>query len=303
MHRFLRSLFPRHSGEEKSIRNINRLRAEWAGFTDQRLREICHNTGDLDEVIAAAAIVSNRLLSLDMFDVQLHGALALAKGRIAEMQTGEGKTLAAVPAVVWYARKGNGVHVMTVNDYLARRDAKWMGGIYEALGFSVGCIQQGMSAAERKAGYACDITYSTANEIGFDFLRDQLALARRGSGSPAFRRGGDRRGGFHPDRRSAHSSGDRGRRIWRGSACACGRTASSAGFAAGLHFTIEEHFRNTALTDEGIRAIETAFGCGNLYAEENLSLLTAVQDSLHAHALLRRDVDYIVKDGTHRIGG
>ena len=97
-----------------------------------------------------------------MFDVQLQGALAMAKGRIAEMQTGEGKTLAAVPAVIWYAREGRGVHVMTVNDYLARRDSQWMGGIYKFLGLSVGCIQQGMSSEERRQAYACDITYATA---------------------------------------------------------------------------------------------------------------------------------------------
>src|SRR5258705_6640725 len=112
-----------------------------------------------------------------MFDVQLQGALALADGKIAEMQTGEGKTLAAVPAIVWYARMGQGVHVLTVNDYLARRDARWMGGIYEFLGLSVGCIQQGMSVEERKRAYACDITYATPNEVGFDYLRDQLALS------------------------------------------------------------------------------------------------------------------------------
>ena len=107
-------------------------------------------------------------LGLKMFDVQLQGALALTAGKIAEMQTGEGKTLAAVPAVVWYARAGAGVHVMTVNDYLARRDAQWMGGIYEFLGLSVGHVQQGMDLEERRRAYACDITYATANEIGFD---------------------------------------------------------------------------------------------------------------------------------------
>jgi preprotein translocase subunit SecA len=95
------------------------------------------------------------------------------------MQTGEGKTLAAVPAIVWYASQGNGIHVMTANDYLARRDAEWMGGIYKYLGLTVGCIQQDMTADQRKLAYACDITYGTANEVGFDYLRDQLALFQR----------------------------------------------------------------------------------------------------------------------------
>ncbi len=112
----------------------------------------------------------------------------MAQGKIAEMQTGEGKTLAAVPAVVWHARAGRGVHVMTVNDYLARRDSEWMGGIYEFLGLSVGCVQQGMSSEERRRAYACDITYATANEIGFDLLRDGLALYPQRTGAPSLRR-------------------------------------------------------------------------------------------------------------------
>ena len=122
------------------------------------------------------AVLAERILGFKMFDVQLRCALALADGKIAEMQTGEGKTLSAVPAVVWLARAGKGVHVMTVNDYLARRDAKWMKPIYAFFGLSVGCIQQDMDCRQRKEAYACDITYATANEIGFDFLRDQIAL-------------------------------------------------------------------------------------------------------------------------------
>ena len=120
----------------------------------------------VDEVLAVTAEVAKRVVGLDLFDVQMQGALALASGKIAEMQTGEGKTVAAVPAVVWYARVLQGVHVMTVNDYLARRDAQWMGGIYDFLGFSVGCIQQGMGTAARQHAYACDVTYATANEVG-----------------------------------------------------------------------------------------------------------------------------------------
>jgi preprotein translocase subunit SecA len=107
-----------------------------------------------------------------MFDVQILGALALQRGHIAEMQTGEGKTLAAVPAAIWYARKGRGTHVLTANDYLARRDAKWMRGIYDWFGLSVAHISQNMPAERRRAAYLCDVTYATANEVGFDYLRD-----------------------------------------------------------------------------------------------------------------------------------
>src|SRR6185436_3358251 len=119
-----------------------RRRSELVDVDDSVLKEAFSQSKDLCETIAITAVVAERVLGLIMFDVQLQGALALANGKIAEMQTGEGKTLAAVPAVVWYARQRKGVHVMTANDYLARRDAEWMGGIYKFLGLSVGCIQQ-----------------------------------------------------------------------------------------------------------------------------------------------------------------
>src|SRR5436305_2284364 len=109
MRQFLRSLFPRNSATQVAIANINRLRSEWADLPSPKLREICHATTSLEEVIAITALVAGRVLSLDMFDVQLQGALALAHGRIIEMQTGEGKTLAAVPAIIWYARQRGGV--------------------------------------------------------------------------------------------------------------------------------------------------------------------------------------------------
>ena len=297
MHPFLRSLFPSfgQSGQ-RPVHNINRLRASHAALTDDELRAICHSTTSLEETIAVTAIVAQRVLGHDMFDVQLQGAVALADGSIAEMQTGEGKTLTAVPAIVWYAKKRNGAHVMTVNDYLGRRDARWMGEIYRRLGFSVGCVQQNMSAPERQAAYACDITFATANEIGFDYLRDQLALRPEDqvhrpfaaaivdeadsilideARIPLIIAGGE----FEEEDLAVHA--DRvARRL-----------------QSGVHYQIEQHFRNVTLTDEGIAAVETRLGCGNLFAAENLSLLTAIQDAVHAHALLRRDVDYIVRDG------
>jgi len=161
---------------------IRKREAELAPLDDQTLQRVYHNAnagdaGNLLEVVAVVAVAAGRVLKQRMFDVQLQCAVALARGRIAEMQTGEGKTLACTPAVAWYARSGEGVHVMTVNDYLARRDARWMGGIYEFLGLSVGCIQQTMGTAERRRAYACDITYATANEIGFDSLRDRSRYA------------------------------------------------------------------------------------------------------------------------------
>jgi preprotein translocase subunit SecA len=240
--------------------------------------------------------VAERVLGLKMFGVQFEGALALAAGKIAEMQTGEGKTLAAVPAAVWFAREGSGVHVMTVNDYLARRDAQWMAGIYQFLGLSVGYLQQGMTIEDRCRAYACDITYATANEIGFDLLRDGLALYPREQVQRPFASALiDEADSILIDEARIPlviAGGDSGEQPM---AYQVDRVTRF--FRRGRHFTLDEYARNIALTDAGIRTVETSFGCGNLFDEQNLALLTAVQDSIHAHAMLRRDVDYLVQDG------
>ena len=130
--RLFQYLFPDRARTAPEIESINEVRKELAGLSDEELKAAGRRASSLVEIVAVTAVVAARVLGLEMFDVQLRGALALANGRIAEMQTGEGKTLAAVPAVIWYAREGRGVHVMTVNDYLARRDSHWMGGIYES---------------------------------------------------------------------------------------------------------------------------------------------------------------------------
>ena len=169
----LRSMFDR---DRPAVERIHAMQATFACLSDAELRAAASKTEDPPRWIALAATAAFRVLGQDMYDVQLRGALALTRGSIAEMQTGEGKTLAAVPAISWFARRHRGVHVMTVNDYLARRDAAWMGGIYRLLGLSVAHVQQGMTPAERRAAYASDITYATQNEIGFDFLRDRIAM-------------------------------------------------------------------------------------------------------------------------------
>jgi preprotein translocase subunit SecA len=293
---FLRSLFAHKSSVQSNIERINSLRAELSGLSDQDLRALAQRSNDRLEIIAAAAVIAFRVLGLSMFDVQLQGTLALTEGRIAEMQTGEGKTLCAVPAVVWYAKQGNGVHVLTVNDYLARRDAQWMGAIYEWFGLSVGYVQRDMRPEERRQAYSCAITYATANEVGFDYLRDRLALYpheqvhRPFSAAvideadsilideariPLVIAGGETQAQTLPyrvDQLTRH-------------------------FRRGIHFSLDEYGRNISLTDAGIQMAEKTFGCGNLFFLENLPLHTAVQDSVHAHALLHRDVDYLVKDG------
>ena len=278
------------------IAEIHRRRAGAAELDNDALRLRFQQTGDLPETIAIVCEAAARTLALEMFDVQLRGALAMSRGRIAEMQTGEGKTLACTPAVAWMARSGAGVHVMTVNDYLARRDARWMGPIYSVLGLTVGCIQQTMGPEERREAYRCDVTYATANEVGFDFLRDQIAL-------------------------------DPGQQVLRPFAAAVIDEADSilideariplvlAGgeandevlarqvepvvrhFQRGVHYTLDEYGRNIALAPEGARWMERATRCRNIFAEANLPLYTAVHNAIHAHALLRRDVDYVVKNG------
>ena len=263
--------------------------------TSTALRAAFRSSKDLLETIAIVCVVASRVLQLEMFDVQLQGALGLARGRIVEMQTGEGKTLACTPAVAWLARGGRGVHVMTVNDYLARRDARWMGGIYEYLGLSVGCVQQTMAPAARRAAYACDITYATANEIGFDSLRDQVALRAEDQVHRAFQAAViDEADSILIDEARIPlvlAGGEADEEVLARVADPVARR-----FQQGLHFTLDEYGRNIALTDEGIRAAELALRCGNLFAEHNLALYTALQNAIHAHFLLRRDVDYVVKN-------
>ncbi len=292
----LRSVFAPSRHDASDIQKINTLRQQFARLPDAELRATASVTENLVPLFAVTAVIASRLLGQDMFDVQLQGALALARGSIAEMQTGEGKTLAAVPAVAWYARHGKGVHVITANDYLARRDACWMGEIYRRLGLSTGYVQQGMTPADRCSAYACDITYSTANEIGFDFLRDQLALHLSEQVHRPFSVA------VIDEVDSTLIDEARIPLVIAG-----GSTDESAlafvadhlvnTLAAAAHYTVDNGGRNVALTDEGIRIIENAIGIRNLYQEQNLQLLTAVQDALHAHVLLQRDIDYVVKNG------
>src|ERR1700689_1054933 len=172
---------------ESILAVINHRRAQLSSSSDEELRLAANaESSSLEEKFAAAAPACERVLGLRPFDVQILGALAMAEGKIAEMQTGEGKTLAATMAVYALARSGCRCHVLTANDYLARRDAEWMGGIYRLLGLSVGYVADGMTAEERRRAYACNITYATANEVGFDFLRDSLVFRTQDLIQPPF---------------------------------------------------------------------------------------------------------------------
>jgi preprotein translocase subunit SecA len=251
-----------------------------------------------DRLIEAFALVreaSRRVLRLDPFDAQLIAGLAMAGGKIAELPTGEGKTLAAVFPAYVYALSGKGVHVLTFNDYLARRDAAWMGPIYEFLGLAVGFAREGAQAGDKRRAYACDVTYATAKEAGFDFLRDGIAssvgdLIHR----PFHMALVDEADSILIDeaRVPLVIAGVGEKATWD-----AGRLAGLIKMSGpGCDYETDAEHRNVFLTDEGAARLEAALGCGSLYDAKNQRLLEAVHCALHAEALLTRDVDYIVRD-------
>ena len=237
------------------------------------------------------------MLGLELFDEQLIAGLGLHAGQVVEMQTGEGKTLAAVAPVALNALRGLGAHVLTANDYLARRDASWMGPIYERFGLSVGSVQEGMSAAERRAAYACDVTYLTAKEAGFDLLRDGLALA---PGDVVHRP-------FHfalvDEADSVLVDEARIPLVIAGTVDEPGPDAAQMAalvrdLRVGADVERDEHGRNVFLTEAGVARVEDQLGIGSLHETCNVGVLADLQNALHGEFLLARDVDYIVRGGT-----
>lgn len=250
--------------------------------------------GVLDEAAALVREAARRAVGLRPYDIQIIAGLALHAGRLIEMQTGEGKTLAAVLPAYLAALSGRGAHVLTFNDYLARRDAAWMGPVYRRLGMSVGVIQQGRSPESRRAAYRADVTYATAREAGFDFLRDQIALA------PADRVHRDFHFALVDEADSILIDEARVPLVIAGEAgpsdASPQRLAVLArGLVEGEDFDTDEGRRNINLSDRGTVRVEGLLECGSLHASENLDLLTRINLALHAEYLLRRDVDYIVR--------
>jgi len=250
----------------------------------------------LVEAFALARETAWRTTGLRPFDVQVVAGIVMHRGKLAEMNTGEGKTLAAVLPAYLNALTGKGVHIHTFNDYLARRDASWMGPIYTFLGMSVGCIQEGMSRSERKKAYASDITYSTAKEAGFNYLRDHLCY--------------DPENLVHRDFNfvivdEADSILIDEARIPLVIAGSTDLPKAEPGnlvqiaksLKEGIDFEIDEGKRNIYLTPSGLKKIEKILGCKNLHAPENLDLLTKLNQALHAEFLIHRDIDYIVRKG------
>ena len=248
----------------------------------------------LVEAFGLVREASRRALGLDPFDVQIIAGLAMARGRIAELPTGEGKTLAAVFPAYLHALSGRGVHILTFNDYLARRDAAWMGPAFELLGLTVGCVREGMSSAERRRAYASDVTYASAREAGFDFLRDRLADEPEGLVHRPFHMAlVDEADSILIDeaRVPLVIAGAEG-----GEPGAAGALAALVRrLVPGLDYDTDAEHRNVFLTDAGIDRVEAALGRGSLFGTSNKGLLEAVHCALHAEALLRRDVDYVVR--------
>jgi preprotein translocase subunit SecA len=308
----------KHDREVKRMRptvaEINRLEAEISKESDDRLREriaewkakispieeteLREEAMDevLPEVFAVVREAARRSLGQRHFDVQLVGGVVLHNGKIAEMKTGEGKTLVATLPAVLNALAGRGVHIVTVNDYLARRDSEWMGRIYKFLGLSVGVIVHGLNDPERKAAYACDITYGQNNEFGFDYLRDNMKFDLE----------------EYVQREHHYAIVDEVDSILideaRTPLIISGASEESTDtyyvvdrvmprLRAEEHYTVDEKLRTAVLTEEGVTKVEQLLGVSNLYDPRNILLVHHVNQGLKAHTLFKRDVDYVVKDG------
>lgn len=250
----------------------------------------------LPDAFALVREAARRTLGQRHYDVQLIGGIVLHHGKIAEMKTGEGKTLTATLPLYLNALSGKGAHLVTVNDYLARRDAEWMGPIYSMLGLSVGVIQHGLSDAERKAAYQSDVLYATNNELGFDYLRDNMKF----------------RLDDYVQRQLHYAIVDEVDSILideaRTPLIISGAADESdelyvlanrviARLVPGSDYEVDEKERSVQLTEAGMDKVEEAFRVQNLFAVEHMKLLHHINQALRAHALFRRDVEYMVRDG------
>ena len=292
---------------QKTVDEVNALGDAYRKLTDAELRAKTDEfrkrlkngeTEDdiLPEAFATVREAADRVLGLRPYDVQVLGGIVLHQGRIAEMKTGEGKTLVATMPAYLNALSGEGVHVVTVNDYLARFHSEWMGKVHRFLGLSVGLIVHDMESDERREAYACDITYGTNNEFGFDYLRDNMviresSLVQRGhhfaivdevdsilideARTPLIISG--------PGEKSTEMY-DRVDAVVRN-------------LKPEIHYEVEEKKKAVTLTDEGAKKIEQAFGVENLNDPENSELNHHVNCALRANVLMKRDVDYVVQNG------
>ncbi len=250
----------------------------------------------LPEAFAAVREASLRTLNMRHFDVQLIGGIVLHEGKIAEMKTGEGKTLVATLPAYLNALTGKGVHIVTVNDYLARRDTEWMGHIYQFLGLSMGTIVHGLDDAERLAAYAADITYGTNNEFGFDYLRDNMKFDHKSLVQP------HHNFAIVDEVDSILIDEARTPLIISGPAEKSTDLYYQVNglipmLSADQHYRIDEKARSATLSEDGVARCEQLLKVDNLYDPRYIELLHHINQALKAHTLFKRDVDYIVKDG------
>ena len=282
---------------EPEIRNLSDagLQAKTPAFKE-RLEQGESLDELLPEAFAVAREASLRVLRMRPFDVQLIGAMVLHNGKIAEMKTGEGKTLVAILPVYLNALTGKGVHVVTVNDYLAKRDAEWMGKVYKFLGLTVGTIVHGLYDDERRQAYNADVTYGTNNEFGFDYLRDNMKFSLQD----------------YVQREFNYAIVDEVDTILIDEARTPLIISGPAEESTELYhrinrvgnmlrkeqdYTVDEKSRTVIMTEEGVAHAEKIMGVENLYDPRNIELLHHLNQALKAHALFKRDVDYVVKDG------
>ncbi|HUY11416.1 MAG TPA: preprotein translocase subunit SecA, partial [Candidatus Dormibacteraeota bacterium] len=307
---FLKTLFDANARDivrlRKTAVRVNALEAEITVLDDEALRaktaefrQRLDRGEPLDDILPEAFAVAReagrRVLGMRHFDVQIMGGQVLYEGRIAEMRTGEGKTLVATLPVYARALVGRGTQVVTVNDYLARRDAEWMAPLYRSLGLSVGIIQHSLEPVERREAYGCDVTYVTNNEVGFDYLRDNMAwqkedLVQRNlyfalidevdsilvdeARTPLIISG--------PSQESTDLYGKFAQVIPR--------------LKKGEDYTVDEKAHAVPITELGVAKVEKMLGVGNLYDQRNIELAHQLNAGLKAWNLFHRDQQYIIKD-------
>ena len=291
----------------KIVDQVEALEEEYKQLTDEQLRAKTDefrtrlNNGEteddiLPEAFATVREADWRVLGMRPYRVQLLGGLTLHQGRIAEMKTGEGKTLVATLPAYLNALSGKGVHVVTVNDYLARRDSEWMGKVHRFLGLSVGLIVHDLEPAQRRAAYACDITYATNNELGFDYLRDNMVvrkaeLVQRGHHFAIV----DEVDSILIDEARTpliiSGPGEKSTDLYEKADAVAKRLRREE------HFTVDEKKKSIVLTDEGAVQVERAFGIANINDAENAELNHHIQSALRANFMMKRDVDYVVQNG------
>src|SRR5579872_4702997 len=315
----------KHERDIKAMRPliaaINDMEGRIQELSDQELaaqtvtfKEQIAQGASLDDILipafATVREAGRRILNMRHFDVQLIGGVVLHRGKIAEMKTGEGKTLVATLPVYLNALAGKGVHVVTVNDYLARRDSDWMGKLYKFLGLTVGVIVHDLDDAERRQSYACDVTYGTNNEFGFDYLRDNMKFSlddcvQRGhhfsivdevdsilideARTPLIISG--------PSEESTDKYYKVNKiipKLVRGEVIE-GKEPGEK-YTTG-DFTVDEKHRAVGLTEEGVFKVEKLLGLPNLYDPACIEFNHHVQQALKAHVIFHRDKDYVVKDG------